>query len=282
MLVFYYDKTFAGLLCAVFDAFKLKQMPEGLLAQGEVAPLLTTESHEVEVCNNKYERVHTALKKKISKVALQQLVNVWLSELPDSDLVIFRYVCKVFKSAYSIETDFADADVIAVREIARKVSKEREYLMQFVRFNVIENSITHNGEDGKEKIYFAVIAPIYNALPLTLDFFEDRYADQKWAIYDYKRQYGYFYDLEKIEQISLSDQDNLIIDDQINQQYLSKDEILFQTMWRRYCKALTIKERINLKLQRQQMPKRFWQHLPEMQDNCQSINNTINKKAVNK
>jgi probable DNA metabolism protein len=266
MLVFYYDKTFEGLLCAVFDAFKLKKIPESLLAQDEVAPLLTTESHHVEIRNNKYERVQAALKKKLSKVTHQQLVNVWLSELPDSDLIIFRYVCKVFRSPHSIETDFADPDVLAVREISRKVSKEREYLMQFVRFNVIENSVTNADKDVKEKIYFAVIAPRYNALPLTLNFFKDRYADQKWAIYDEKRQYGFLYDLERIKRISLGDENDLIIDSQINQEYLSPDEVIFQTMWYRYCEALTIKERINPKLQRQQMPKRFWQYLPEMQD----------------
>ncbi|WP_370633948.1 MULTISPECIES: DUF4130 domain-containing protein [unclassified Gilliamella] len=44
-----------------------------------------------------------------------------------------------------------------------------------------------------------------------------------------------------------------------------KDEVFFQTMWHRYCQALTIKERVNPKLQRQQMPRRFWHYLPEMQ-----------------
>lgn len=264
MLVFFYDKTFEGLLCAVFDAFKLKKMPECLLLQGEIEPLLTSESHHVEIRNSKYERVQSALKKKLSKISLHQLMHVWLSELPESDLVMFRYICKVFKSPFSIETDFADQDVLTVREISRKVSKEREHLMQFIRFNVIENTVEKTSEDAKGKIYFAVIAPIYNALPLVIDFFVDRYADQKWAIYDEKRRYGYFYDLNQIEQISLSDKDDLITNSQINQKYLSSDEILFQTMWHRYCNSLTIKERINPKLQRQQMPRRFWQYLPEM------------------
>lgn len=266
MLVFFYDKTFEGLLCAVFDAFKLKKMPECLLLEGDIEPLLTSESHHVEIRNNKYERVQTALKKKISNISLHQLKSVWLSELPECDLIIFRYICKVFKSPISIETDFADQDVLTIREISRKVSKEREHLMQFVRFNVIENTVDKTIQDTTEKVYFAIIAPIYNALPLVIDFFKDRYADQKWAIYDKKRQYGFFYDLNQIEQISLADQNDLIVDNQINQKYLSNDEILFQTMWRSYCKALTIKERINPKLQRQQMPRRFWQYLPEMEN----------------
>ena len=261
MLGFYYDKTFEGLLCAVFDAFKLKKMPECLLTADDVVPLLLSESHQVEYRNSKYERVYTALQKKLSPIALNQLLFTWLSELPESDLIIFRYICKVFKSNRSIETDFGDPDVLAIHDIAKKVNKEKHHIQQFVRFNSIQNPAS----DIDEKIYFAVIEPIYNALPLTTRFFKDRYADQKWAIYDEKRQYGYFYNLEKLEQISLNEDDHLIVDNKINQDYLTDDEKRFQTMWYRYCNALTIKERINPKLQRQNMPKRFWHHLPEMQ-----------------
>ena len=261
MLGFYYDKTFEGLLCAVFDAFKLKKMPECLLTADDVVPLLLSESHQVEYRNSKYERVYTALQKKLSPIALNQLLFTWLSELPESDLIIFRYICKVFRTNRSIETDFGDPDVLAVHDIAKKVNKEKHHIQQFVRFNSIQNPAS----DIDEKIYFAVIEPIYNALPLTTRFFKDRYADQKWAIYDEKRQYGYFYNLEKLEQISLNEDDHLIVDNKINQDYLTDDEKRFQTMWYRYCNALTIKERINPKLQRQNMPKRFWHHLPEMQ-----------------
>lgn len=261
MLGFYYDKTFEGLLCAVFDAFKLKKMPECLLTADDVVPLLLSESHQVAYRNSKYERVYTALQKKLSPIALNQLLFTWLSELPESDLIIFRYICKVFRTNRSIETDFGDPDVLAVHDIAKKVNKEKHHIQQFVRFNSIQNPAS----DIDEKIYFAVIEPIYNALPLTTRFFKDRYADQKWAIYDEKRRYGYFYDLEKLEQISLNEDDHLIVDNKINQDYLTDDEKRFQTMWYRYCNALTIKERINPKLQRQNMPKRFWHHLPEMQ-----------------
>lgn len=184
MIVFYYDKTFEGLLCALFDAFKLKKFPEKLLTEGDIEPLLTTEVHHVELRNHKYERVQAALKKRLTGISLHQLMAVWFSELPESDELIFRYLCKVFKSTHSIETDFADPDVLEVRQIALKVSKECEHLRQFVRFNTIENPTNPIDSNNpkkcqSEKVYFAVVDPIYNALPLTLNFFIDRFADQK-------------------------------------------------------------------------------------------------------
>ncbi|OCG45444.1 hypothetical protein A9G35_06415 [Gilliamella sp. Choc5-1] len=271
MLAFYYDKSFESLLCAVFDAFKLKKMPECLLTAQQIEPLLVSDRHHVEFSELKYERVRVALIKKVSKIALRHLMYVWLSELPESDLTVFRYICKVFKSSQSIETDFADHDVLTVHDIAKKVSRERHRVMQFVRFNAISHPLNsefehhdNNDNNNNDKVYFSVIAPIYNVLPLVLRFFKARFADQKWAIYDEKREYGYFYNLHTIEPVSLVNKDDLIIHSQVNQQYLTKEEALFQTMWQRYCNALTIKERINPKLQRQQMPSRFWHYLPEM------------------
>ena len=105
MLAFYYDKSFEGLMCAVFDAFKLKKMPECLLAEGEDVPLLVTDFHQVEYRNSKYERVYTALQKKLSQIALNQLLFTWLSELPESDLIIFRYICTVSYTHLTLPTN---------------------------------------------------------------------------------------------------------------------------------------------------------------------------------
>lgn len=261
MTIFYYDSTFEGLLCAVFDSFKLKLIPDQLLHQGEVAPLFSSQVHHVETVTSKVDRVQAGLKKRLTNVALNQLMSVWLSELPESDWVIFRYICLVFRSNNAVETDFADPDVLALRKIAQKVHKERHQLMEFVRFNLIDSP-----QAGKtEKIYFAAVSPNYNTLPLVLSFFKGRFGDQKWAIYDEKRNYGFYYDLNKIERIVIDGHDDLIQGGQINANYLASDEGVFQTMWYKYCQSLSIKERFNPTLQKQHMPKRFWKYLPEMQ-----------------
>lgn len=258
MIVFYYDNTFAGLLSAIFDAFKLKVCPDQILTQHDIVPLLTTNVYQITSDIEKFKRVSHAMKKKLPKIVLNQLTYVWLSELSERGILIFRYLYKVFNSQHDITTNFADPDVLAICNLAKKVTTERQYLMMFTRFNTIENN--------NEKIYFAMVEPRYNSIPLIIDFFQDRFADQKWAIFDEKRQYGYFYDLNCVERITLNQQDDLIINGKINDAYLSKEEKQFQKLWHRYCQAITIKERINLTRQRQFMPKRFWKHLPETWD----------------
>jgi probable DNA metabolism protein len=252
--VFRYDKTFEGLLSAVFDAYNRKEFPGHLLSYDEIEPLFAGQMHSVVTGADKSKRVWAGLTKKLSKNACNMLMCVWLSEAASSDELIFRYVCKTFDAPYSIETNFTDPDVLEVHQLAKKVSAERLHVIQFVRFQ--------KSADG---IFFAPVAPVYNALPLTIAHFKDRFSDQRWLVYDTKRKYGYYYDLTKVEEVTF-DSDEGFLDGKLNDGQMASDEKLFQELWRSYFKSMTIKERLNLKLQRQHMPRRFWKYLTEKQN----------------
>ena len=60
-------------------------------------------------------------------------------------------------------------------KIWKRVDWERLRMFQFVRFQ--------KAADGT---FFAAFEPQHNALPLTIEHFKDRFADQKWLIYDMK------------------------------------------------------------------------------------------------
>jgi probable DNA metabolism protein len=251
MIVFRYDKTFEGLLTVVFDAYSRKTFPETLLSEAEPLPLFAGQVHTVVTETGKAGRVWKALNKKVSKEIAGMLMHVWLSELPGSDELLFRYLRKTFDAPHAIATDFSDDDIIAVEKIARKVSRERLYLIQFVRF-----------QKAADDIFFAPVSPVYNALPLTLPHFTDRFAGQKWLIYDVKRRYGYYYDLKTAVEVTLDD-DTHLLSGKLNEELLAQDEKLFQDLWKSYFQSMTIKERLNPRLQRQHMPRRFWKFLPE-------------------
>ncbi len=253
MLVFFYDKTFEGLLTAVFDAYSRKTFPDRLLGIGEIAPMFMTEEYTVTTAEDKSARVWKSLENKMSKLARNMLTYTWLSESEGSDELLFRYIKKTFDSKVSIETNFADTDVLEVHQLAKKVSHEKHYIIQFVRF-----------QKAADDIFFAPISPQYNALPLAIEHFKDRFSDQKWVIYDIKRKYGYYYDLDTMVEMTL-DNDEHLLSGKLDEKLMADDEKLFQELWKGYFKSMTIKERINLKLQRQHMPRRFWKYLTEKQ-----------------
>ena len=253
MIIFHYDKTFEGLLTAVFDAYNRKTFPDKLLGMDDVEPLFVDESFTVTTDEEKSGRVWKALEKKMQQGARNMITYVWLSELPGSDELIFRYIRKTIDSKQSIEMNFTDDDVLQMKKLAQKVSHERHRLIELVRF-----------QKAADDIFFAPVSPDHNSLPLTLNHFKDRFADQKWVIYDTKRNYGYYYDLKTVTEMTL-DSNGLFPNGKLDENLMAEDEKLYQDLWKGYFKSMTIKERINLKLQRQHLPKRYWKYLTEKQ-----------------
>ena len=253
MLYFLYDNTFDGLLTCVFDAFNRKEFPENIAGENKQLPLFT-ETFRVITDDNKADRVLKALRKKISRAALDMLFISYLSELEGIEISIFNYIRKAILTEKSIETNFADQDVLELSKIYKKVRREEERIRQFVRFQ--------KTADG---LFFAVMDPEYNVLPLTARFFKTRYADQQWIIYDVRRNYGLYYDLKTVETVNFEELPVVSGTGQLSSDKLDEYETAFQILWKDYLKAITIRERLNLKLQKQHMPKRFWKYLTEKQ-----------------
>lgn len=253
MVIFKYDKTFDGLLTAVFDAFNRKVFPDKLLSENDIEPLFVTELYTVITSAEKTDRVLKGLKKKLMPVSFNMLTYVWLSEETGSDELLFRYIRKVFEQAHSIEMNFTDDDVLAVRNLAKRVNTEKHRMIEFVRF-----------QKAADNLFFAAIEPDTNCLPLVIPHFKDRFSDQQWIIYDTRRNYGFHYDLKHVTEMTLDNTD-LFPDGKLNENLMAQDEKLFQDMWRAYFKSMAIKERINPKLQRQLLPKRYWKFLTEKQ-----------------
>lgn len=255
MTIFIYDNTFEGLLTCVFDAYFRKTFPDLLLSEEELLPLFHDEVINIETDEEKAARVWRGLQKKISPAASYSLSAAWLSELPEVGMLLFRYIRKAIDSSRSIETNFADPDVLALSQIYRKVSCERMHLMQFIRFQ--------KAADGT---FFAPVEPQFNALPLAIDHFKDRFADQRWLIYDTKRQYGYYYDLKTVEEVTFEDPKQAhLVTGMLNESMMAQDEKIFQKLWKTYFKAICIKERMNPRKHRQDMPVRYWRYLTEKQ-----------------
>ena len=251
MTVFRYDKSWEGLLTAVFDAYARRQFPERLLADGEPLPLFCDET--VTICTDpaKADRVWKGLQKRLSRTALSMLTVAWLSELSEIDSLLFRYIRKAIDAPQSIELNFGDPDVLAVSKIGKKVGSEAHRVVQFLRFQ--------KAADGT---FFAAVRPVYNVLPLTLSHLTDRFADQRWLVYDVGRAYGYYYD-GKVEEVRFAE----TLTPHLPQEKLAAGEELYQQLWQSYFKSIAIKERLNLRLHRQQLPARFWPYLTEKRHN---------------
>jgi probable DNA metabolism protein len=114
----------------------------------------------------------------------------------------------------------------------------------------------------KDGLYFASIEPDFDVLPLISKHFNSRYADQKWVIYDLKRNYGLYYDLEKVDIINISLPEDFDAT-KTSQDFFAAEELEFQTLWQDYFESTNIPSRKNMKLHIRHVPKRYWKYLSE-------------------
>ncbi|TWV99679.1 DNA metabolism protein [Chitinophaga pinensis] len=184
---------------------------------------------------------------------MQQLFCCYLSELAGEEDHMVGFIRHVFSSEKDITGDFGNKYILHVAQTARKVLREKHRMEAFVRFQLT-----------KDNIYYSLVAPDYNVLPIIAKHFKERYADQYWIIYDERRRFGIYYNLEKVETIRL----------QFNTEYdphyhttgnvWAPEEELYQKLWNTYFKEANIVGRKNPRLQLQHMPRRYWKYLTEM------------------
>ena len=134
MNIFLYDKTFEGLLTSVFEAYSRRIFPDALLLEGEPLPLFYDEIFTVITDEEKSGRVWRGLQKKLSSAALACLAQCWLAEEPETPMLLFRYIRKAIDAPRSIETNFADPDVLEFSRMWKRVDWERLRMLQFIRF----------------------------------------------------------------------------------------------------------------------------------------------------
>ncbi|MEO6547044.1 MAG: TIGR03915 family putative DNA repair protein [Ferruginibacter sp.] len=253
MTIVVYDGSFAGLLTAIFEVYEYKIQEASISKTELVSGSLFGIMHNVITNTDKSQRVLKKLEQRISPRALQQLYHAYLSEIKDVENLLLRYIQYSLKSDPAMESNYGDDDVLLVQQISKKISREKHRMEAFVRFQLT-----------KDELYYSIIQPDYNVLPLISKHFEDRYADQRWLIYDAFRKYGLYYNGENVEEVQMQFAADLSNAQSMRNIFDDREE-LFQQLWKLYFNSVNIAARKNLKLHIQHMPKRYWRYLIEKQ-----------------
>jgi probable DNA metabolism protein len=246
-----YDGSFDHFLCAVFDVYDYAFADADICTAERFNGNLFGEVHHAQLNEQHRERVWAGLQKKLSPEALENVYRCFLSELPRMEAVLLSYIRYVFSSPVSIEEDYSHPAVLEVSQTARKVWREKHRMEAFVRF-----------QKTKDNLYYALIDPDYNVLPLIGEHFQKRYADQCWLIYDGRRRYGMYYDKEGVQEVQMQFGEGGGDGKDITSTYDDKEEI-YQQLWQQYFRSVNIPARKNTRLHLQHMPRRYWRYLTE-------------------
>ena len=253
MVIYVFDGSLDGLLTAVFEYYERKPKQMKLVAQQHFEPVLLDEVLEIISDDAKAKRVWEGLRKKIGTEWLLRLYKAYLSEDAEIFQQLFNFARYIFDNPKGAEQNFGHPAVIAVTKMEKSVSRERHRMKAFIRF-----------QETADGIFYAPVEPDFNVLPLISQFFKNRYADQRWIIYDLKRKYGLYYDLNKVEEIVL-EQTPEMKSNSLSEALLHDKEQLYGLLWNDYFKSTNIPARKNMKLHIRHVPKRYWKYLSEKQ-----------------
>ena len=249
--VYIIDGSLEGLLCAVFEWFERKPGNIQLRLESHYHPDAFSTPFFVHNVSVKAQRVWKGLQKKLDKTWMRIFYCTFLSESPEAYRHLFRFACYIFSNPRGAEANYGNEHVLALAQTAKKVEREKHRMEAFIRFQ--------HAVDG---IFYCAIDPDFNVLPLILLHFKNRYADQQWIIYDIRRHFGLFYDMERVEEIQLTiEEEKCLLKANTRRTVIAEE--LYTELWRSYFKSTNIAARKNTKLHVRHVPKRYWKYLTE-------------------
>lgn len=192
-------------------------------------------------------KVSDSIKTKISEEVFEILCRVAYSEYLGKADLIYRFLILGFSVGSSIMEHLSNEVVNKVFRVSKNVNREAYHFIEFIRFSEQENGLLTS-----------VIHPKNHVLTIVTPHFADRFPRERFLIYDENRKLASFHVPGNpwiLAQVPELDQNDL---DKIS---FVEDE--YRDLWKTFFNNIAIKERINPKLQRNNLPLYFRRDMTE-------------------
>lgn len=242
MLQLIYDGSFEGFLSAIFEVYEEKITLCHIISQNDLSPNLEFFYQKwVTTSLKKSNRVLKGIYKNISPLTLTNTLYCFYSYEKNVENLLLAYLQRGFKVGHSCNHDIGFDAGLKVNQLAKKVSFEVHRMMGFIRLKEI-----------KTNLFYAAFENNHDILGFLVCHFKKRFASQDWILHDVKRKKAAFFFDKKLSFLALEEVKTSFIDE-------------FENLWKQYTHDIAIKEKTNLKLQKQFMPARYWKYLTEKQ-----------------
>ena len=243
ILIFAYDGSFEGFLSAVFDSFSMKTIPADIVVFDDMEPSLL-KIHYVETNVEHARRVEIGIAKKLGETVLNMVKRAFLFDEKGKENAILLFIHKAFSEGKTIGSKIGDETVNRVYKMCVAVNNEAERFRQFTRFSDSNGALV------------AVIHPKHFVLPLIKSFFCARIKNEHFMIFDSEHGAALIHTPGRTAIIPV---ENLELPD-------CTEDRFYCNLWKNYYRHIAIASRYNPTCRRNHMPKRFWQYLPEVQE----------------
>lgn len=237
-MIYLYDGTIEGLFTVIFNAYKVLLEVNGISKRTSQVDFIS-DRIKCPTELDKAKRVKDSIIKNFSYSFYESVLKVFAAPSEKKEIAIAKTLKKLYtKGFYYLES--ADEDVIEFRNLLKRVSGEIHSYKGLLRF------------DEKDGILFAKFEPQNDILVFVYQHFRRRLVNEKFVIADLRRdkavvyngERGNFFDFEMAEDLKSTD--------------------AYVDLWLSFYDAVAIDERKNEKLRMQNMPRKYWNQLPEM------------------
>ena len=242
--IYIYDGSFSNLISVIVELIKIKTIPFDIKKNS----FLSIFDEEV-LLNIKSDKENIEqLKKMVSKNIMLSVYYVYLSSNDNKEMIIYNFIkegLKYHNKVYFYRKIDCVNDVIRIEQYVRK---EAHKLKGFLRFKEMKNGF-----------FYASFSSTNNVIGILANHFKNRLSAEYWVIKDEKRNIYALYNKNKVIYLTEEDIVKLNLD-------FSSNELFFEDLWKTFFKTIAIKERKNLRCQRNFMPKKYWKNILEMEE----------------
>lgn len=195
----------------------------------------------------KSKKVGRTIKNKISMSAYESIARAAMTNKEDKADVIYRFIILGLHYGGGIITNYSNPAVQAIFEMNRMVGNEVHHYLGFLRFSELKNHVL-----------YAKLNPKNNVITLLAPHFLDRLPSENWIIHDEVRELAVVHQVgEGWVQVETSEVDFTTLGK------VGTQEEQMEQLWKAFVETISIKERTNYKLQRQNLPLRFRGNMTE-------------------
>ncbi len=237
MKMFIIDKSVDGILSALYISFTEKLTPDLVVDNMTYQPQLDYLPIEIETNLEHANRVKTALFKYGGCDIIAHLKVCLLSCEKNALLVAFNYAHFMLEKRQDVSNMLAEKKVSSFSFLVQKVLHERHIMLGFLRFRESANGVL-----------YAQFAPDNDIVELLAPHFLRRLSSTPFIIHDGKRN-----------KIAISNGRTIKVQftDLPANFSPSQNEENFNLLWKKYFRAINIKERKNTRQQDRYFPRRY-------------------------
>lgn len=255
--VYQCEDTLEGIFTAVYDAGKSRYGHDYIQIQVRSKDCvenlsLFQEYVEVQADAEKVEKVLQSVRSRISEQVYREILIVAGSNQPDKADVIYHFIVYGFAMGGGVVNALHIPCVQRMFEIKRRVYNEAHFFLEFLRFQEIKS---------EQPALLAVFEPENDVIAIVMNHFADRLNPERFIIYDKTHRLAAFHspgDSWYLRSLDVEEGQRL-------EDLGKRSEETYADLWKAFFESISIKERENRNLQRNNLALHYRKHMTEFQ-----------------